>query len=107
MGAPTKVYNANTNAVLGPANFSLTGFVGAESATVTQTAGVYNSKDVLTANNVSANLAGGDFMAGPGTLLGNYTLPVSASGAATITPAALTGAITAATENAMRKPMRW
>ncbi len=51
VGTPTKVYDGNTNAILGPANFNLTGFVGTESATVTQTAGVYNSKDVLTANN--------------------------------------------------------
>ena len=61
IGNPTKQYNCNPAATLTPANFSLSGLVGTESFTVTQTAGVYNSKDVLTATSVTASLAADDF----------------------------------------------
>src|SRR5204862_468122 len=43
IGNPTKTYDGNTSAALSPANFSLSGLVGTESFTVTQTAGAYNS----------------------------------------------------------------
>src|SRR5439155_86891 len=46
---PTRPYNGNTAATLAAANFSLSGLVGSESFTVTQTPGTYNSKDVTTA----------------------------------------------------------
>ena len=53
--------------------------------TVTQSAGVYNSRHVTLANSVTASLIPGDFTAGGGTLLSNYILPVSANGAGAIT----------------------
>ena len=73
----------------------LTGFVTGEGATVTQTVGTYNSKDVLTATTVSATLAPANFTATGATLLSNYTLPTAATGAGTITPATLTATISA------------
>jgi len=82
--------DGSTSATLSPSNFSLSGLIGSESFTVTQTAGTYNSKDVATATTVTASLAAGDFTASPGTLASNYTLPATASGAGQITPAALT-----------------
>lgn len=70
-----------------PANFSLSGVVSGESFTVTQTGGTYNSKDVVTANAVTASLAPGDFTPGPGKSASNYIFPTSASGAGQITKA--------------------
>jgi hypothetical protein len=93
IGNPTKVYDGNTNAVMAASNFSVSGTVGTESFSITQTAGAYNSKDVATATTVTATLAGGDFGAGPGTLASNYTLPTSASGPGQITPKTLTASI--------------
>ncbi len=94
-GAPTKVYNGTTAAILAPANYLLTGFITGEGAIITQTAGTYNSKDVGTAVTVSATLAPTDFTATGTTLLSNYTLPTLTSGAGSITPVALTAMIAA------------
>src|SRR6185437_3514098 len=80
IGDPTRPYNGNTNAILTAANFSLTGLVGVEAISITQTAGTYNSKDVATANTVTATLAAGDFTPSGSTLVSNYNLPTSASG---------------------------
>src|SRR4029078_2966181 len=88
-----KPYDGNTNATLASANFQLTGLVGTESFTVTQTSGTYNSKDVATATTVSTTLASGDFTAAVGTLASNYTLPTTASGAGHITAVTVTAAI--------------
>src|SRR6185369_7764749 len=93
IGDPTRPYNGNTNAILTGANFSLAGLVAGETITVTQTAGTYNSKDVANATSVTANLATGDFGAGMGTLLTNYVLPNTASGAGHITAVTLTASI--------------
>ena len=93
IGDPARPYNGNTNATLTGANFSLTGLVGVEAISVTQTAGTYNSKDVVTANTVTASLATGDFTAGGNTLLTNYVLPTTASGAGHISAVTLTAAI--------------
>ena len=99
IGTPTKVYNGTTGATLAPANYSLTGFVVGQGATVTLTAGTYNSKDVLTATTVNVTLAPTDFTATGSTLLSNYILPTTASGAGAITPLALTGAAIAASSS--------
>src|SRR6185503_15036488 len=93
IGNPTRPYNGNTSATLTAANFSLAGLVGGETITVTQTAGNYNTKDVATANMVTTSLATGDFTAGGGTLLTNYVLPTTASGAGHITAVTLTASI--------------
>jgi len=93
IGNPTRPYNGNTSITLMAANFSLSGLVGMESFTVTQTAGSYNSKDVLAANTVTASLSAGDFTPGAGTLASNYTLPTSVSGPGQITTVTLTASI--------------
>ena len=87
VGNPTKPYDGNTSATLNSSNFSLTGLVGSESFTVTKTSGTYNSKDVMTANNLTASLASGDFTPANGALASNYVLPTTASGAGHITSA--------------------
>ena len=94
VGNPTKTYDGTTAATLTGANYSLTGFVGGQGASVTQTAGTYASANAGTGIGVTASLAAGDFTANAGTLLSNYTLPTSAAGTGTINPAALTAAIT-------------
>ena len=93
VGDPTKPYDGNNNATLTSANFQLSGLVGIEGFTVTQTSGTYNSKDVATATTVTATLAVGDFTAAMGALASNYMLPTTASGAGHITAVTLTAAI--------------
>jgi hypothetical protein len=93
IGDPTRSYNGTTTAVLTAANFSLTGLIGSESFTVTQTSGTYNSKDVVSANSVTATLAAADFTPTGGALATNYVLPTTASGAGHITTATLTASI--------------
>ena len=90
IGDPTKTCDGTTSATLTQANFSLSGLVGAQSFTVTQTVGTYNSKDVTAATTVMASLSPSDFTPGSGTVASNYILPTTASGAGTITPKALT-----------------
>jgi hypothetical protein len=97
VGSPSKVYDGTTAATLTSANYSLGGFVAGEGATVGQTVGTFNSPNVLTANSVSATLATGNFAANAGTLLNNYLLPTTASGAGSITPAGLSATANAAT----------
>ena len=97
IGDPSKTYNGSTGATLSPSNFSLTGVIGGESFTVTQTAGTYNSKDVSTATTVTASLSAGNFTPGSGTLASDYTLPTTASGAGNINAAPLT--VTATNES--------
>ena len=108
VGAVTKTYNGNntvTNLTTG--NYSITGFVGGEGATITNVNGTYdNGANVV--NNpagspvTSAVLVAGDYTANVGTLLSNYNLAavtgVSATGnIGEITPAALS--VTANNQN--------
>ncbi len=94
VGTVEKTYDGTTAATLNPINYSLTGFVGSQSATVTQTSGTYTSPNVGSGIGVSATLASGDFTAGSGTLLTNYVLPSSASGdVGVIDPKPLTFAV--------------
>jgi len=86
---PTKTYDSTTAATLAAINYNLTGFVGGQGASVTQTVGAYDSKNVNDTNNITVNLAAGDFSANAGTLLSNYKLPDSAKGPGRITPANL------------------
>jgi hypothetical protein len=74
------VYDGTLVATLTPANFLLSGFVGSDSATVTQTVGTYASKNVGTAIGVSAALSPSDFAAVGSTVLSNYSLPSLAEG---------------------------
>ena len=93
VGNPSKVYDATTTATLASANYSLTGFVGGDSATVTKTAGTYDSANAG-ARTVSTTLAAGDVSGAGGTLLATYVLPVSARGVGTISQKALSISIT-------------
>ena len=43
VGNPSKVYDGSSTAVLTSANYSLTGFVGSDAATINQTVGQYDS----------------------------------------------------------------
>ncbi len=87
-GTTTKQYNQTTVASLIPGNYSLSGFVSGESASVTETVGAYDTKNVGTGKTVTATLDSGDFTAGGGTLLTNYALPTTATGAIGIITAA-------------------
>jgi plastocyanin len=94
VGSVNKIYDSSANATLAAGNFSLSGFVTGEGASVTQTAGTYASPNV-NANGgtgaVSASLLSSHLSANTGTLLSNYSLPTTASGnVGTITPVALT-----------------
>ena len=93
IGSPTKIYDGNTNATLTSSNFSLSGFVGTDNLTVTQTSGTYNSKDVNTANTVTATLSPADLSPVGSTLVSNYTVTV-ATGPGTITKTASTATVT-------------
>jgi filamentous hemagglutinin family protein len=89
IGTPTKTYDATTAATLTSANYSVSGFLGSDGATVTETVGTYNSANVVDANTVNVTLANNDLSATGTTLLSNYTVVTSASGAGAITPAPL------------------
>ncbi len=90
---PSKVYDGATVALLTGSNFSLSGFVSGEGASVTQTAGTYATANAGMGIGVSASLAAANFAANSGTLLSNYVLPTIAAGTGTISPATLTAAI--------------
>ena len=57
IGSPTKQYNGTNAAVLTPANFSLTGLIGTDTFTVTQTAGIYNGINAGSATSVTETLS--------------------------------------------------
>jgi filamentous hemagglutinin family protein len=90
---PTKTYDGTTTATLTPSNFLMTGWVGSDAATVTQTVGQYAGVNVGT-QNVTAHLTPGDFTAQGSTNISNYILPTVVYGSGTINPAILIAAIT-------------
>ena len=92
VGTPARIYDGTTAATLASANYALTGFVGTQGATVTHNSGTYDLADAGN-RTVSATLAAGDFAATGGTLLSNYVLPTTATGAGLINQHALTVAI--------------
>jgi hypothetical protein len=89
IGNPTKLYDGTNSATLTPANFNLTGFVGADRAVVKQTSGTY-SADTAGAETVTATLNPSDFTPAGSTHLSNYILPAIATGPGTIAGATLT-----------------
>ncbi|MBC7740040.1 MAG: hypothetical protein H7245_23145, partial [Candidatus Saccharibacteria bacterium] len=95
IGSPTKTYDGTTVATLLESSFALSGFIGNEGATVTQTSGRYASANANAFGliTVSSRLAAGDFSADSGTLLANYVLPTSVTGDGAILQAELTGSI--------------
>lgn len=100
----TKVYDGTNAAILGAANYSLSGLVGADAFSVTRTSGIYNASSVTGASSASTTLAGGDFSAANGTVASNYILPTTASGAASITGKALNVALTGVTKTYQATP---
>ena len=92
-GTPTRTYDGSTAATMAAGDYTLTGFVGAQGATVTRTTGAYAAADAGS-QAVTATLAAGDFSANAGTLLSNYILPTLASGTGLINRRALAAAIT-------------
>jgi hypothetical protein len=90
-GAVSKVYDGGDAATLAGANYQLSGLVGSQSISVSQTAASYASPNVGTGLAVNATLLNGSFTAGNGTLLSNYALPTGsvAGTIGVITPAPL------------------
>ena len=89
-----KTYDGTDAATLTSDDFALDGFVAGQGATVTQTAGTYDSLHVGSTILVSAVLGEGDFTADTGTVLSNYILPVDAfTEDGTINQAQLTASI--------------
>ncbi|MCA3580997.1 MAG: hypothetical protein IOD08_27355, partial [Bradyrhizobium sp.] len=96
-GTSQKVYDGTTTAPLVATNFVVGNLANSDVITVNRTSGDFASKDVNTAGpiTVSLNLSNADFTVGSGTLLSNYSLPGSVSGAiGTITRRQLTASYT-------------
>jgi filamentous hemagglutinin family protein len=89
VGDPTKVYDGTTTATLSSANYSVSGFIGTQGATVNQPGSVAYGSASAGAQTITATLASPDFVANSGTSLANYQLPTTATGVGTITPAPL------------------
>ena len=86
---PSKTYDGTTVATIAAGDFTLSGFQGTDSASVSHTiTGQYATKNVGS-QPVSATLNMSDVTGGPGTNLSNYTFPVTAYGMGTIIPATL------------------
>lgn len=92
---PTKVYDGGTDATLTTTNFQLSGFVGNDNITVTQTSGQYASPNAGPEQVSVTSLTAGDYQAANGTLLSNYILPTTLSGWGTIIPLAVSMTINA------------
>ncbi|GGA01767.1 hypothetical protein GCM10011408_23890 [Dyella caseinilytica] len=92
-GNPTKVYDGNDVATIAANDFTLTGFLPGDGASVNQTiTGQYATVNVGS-QPITANMVEADFTPNAGTNLNNYTFPITAYGTGTITPAPLTVAI--------------
>jgi filamentous hemagglutinin family protein len=79
-GTVGKVYDGSNAATLEPSNYLLTGFMGSDSATITQTSGSYDTADAGAGKLVSVTLANADYAASGVTNLSNYVLPTEVSG---------------------------
>ena len=79
-GSVSKVYDGNNTATLSSANYSLSGWVGSDGATVTKTSGTYDTATAGTNKTVTVSLTDSDYTLNSGTLLSNYNLPTSISG---------------------------
>ena len=79
-GSVSKVYDGNNTATLSSANYSLTGWVGSDGATVTKTSGTYDTATAGTNKTVTVSLTDSYYTLNSGTLLSNYNLPTSISG---------------------------
>jgi len=95
-GPVLKPYDGTTAASLTAANYVLAGVINGESATVNQSAAAFDTAAAGTGKTVTATLAASNFVAGANTVLTNYTLPESATGAVgVIEKKAVAGSFTA------------
>ncbi|MGC1547391.1 MAG: YDG domain-containing protein [Rhodanobacter sp.] len=93
-GNPTKIYDGTTAADVPSSDFSVSGFIAGQSATVTQnSSSTYATPNAGSGITVTANLEASDFTAASGTLLSNYSFPASVTTPGTINPIVLTGSI--------------
>ncbi len=91
VGSVTRPYTGTTVATLTPANYQLTGWVGSDGATVTETVGTYSQANVGSNLLVTVALTRSDYTPTGTTDLLNYSLPTSLSGnIGSITQAPLT-----------------
>ncbi|GLQ89873.1 YDG domain-containing protein [Dyella flagellata] len=80
-GSPTKVYDGTNSATLTASDYTLTGFVSGQGASIPQSATAsYTTPNAGTGLGVQSTLVVSDFVANSGTLLSNYILPTSATG---------------------------
>ncbi|WP_284343841.1 YDG domain-containing protein [Dyella mobilis] len=80
-GSPTKVYDGTNSATLTASDYTLTGFVNGQGASIPQSATAnYVTPNAGTGLGVQSTLVVSDFVANSGTLLSNYILPTSATG---------------------------
>ncbi|MBK6594665.1 MAG: hypothetical protein IPG23_19270 [Burkholderiales bacterium] len=87
----SKTYDGNTLAALTSSNFALSGFLGADSASVIKTVGNYANKNVGNNLLIATSLTPADFSVGAGTVMSNYVFPTSVSAnIGVIKPASLT-----------------
>ena len=90
----SKVYDGLLTITLHPANFTLSGFVNGDSATVTSDiTGTFGQKNVGTDLPLSATMSTSDLTAASGTNLSNYAINSPVIGIGNITPAQLTVSI--------------
>ncbi|AIF46698.1 hypothetical protein HY57_05185 [Dyella japonica A8] len=80
LGSPTKVYDGTTAVVLNQSNYSISGFVAGQSATITQVSGGYATPHAGTGIAVTATLTASDFSPATGTSMSNYSFPTSLVG---------------------------
>ncbi|WP_433706225.1 YDG domain-containing protein [Paraburkholderia sacchari] len=87
IGAPTKVYDGTVNVVLSQSDYTISGFVTGQSATIGQASATYASPNAGTNIRITGSITPSDFVPGPGTLLSNYSFPPTITApAGTITP---------------------
>ena len=79
IGTVSKTYNGTLSATLASSHYQLSGFVGSESATITQTMGNYDTKNVGTNKEITVSLSDA-YAPASGTLLSNYALADTATG---------------------------
>ncbi|HEX4152333.1 MAG TPA: YDG domain-containing protein, partial [Steroidobacteraceae bacterium] len=89
IGNPTKVYDGTTSAVLSPGNYQLSGFVSGQGAALDPASPTNYASKHVGSQTITATLVSSAYTADPGTLLSNYVLATTATGAGTITPAPL------------------
>jgi filamentous hemagglutinin family protein len=81
IGAYSKTYDGTADANgLTSGNFSLTGWLAGDGATVTKTTGQFDDADAGTGKNITVTLSLSDFHANVGTTLSNYILPTTVHG---------------------------